>query len=81
MTTVLSIDRFEGVKKEIAVLLAGDGRTANLPRWLLPKDAKPGDVLKLTLERDTAATAKVLSETKKVQAVLASRDDGGDIKL
>ena len=81
ITTVLSIDRFEGPKKEIAVLLTDDGRTVNLPRWLLPKGAKAGDVLKVSLERDIGATAKVVAETKKVQAELSKRDDGGDLKL
>lgn len=81
MTTVLSIDRFEGSKKEVAVLLADDGRVANLPRWLLPKGTKPGDVLSLSLERDLKATARIAAETKRVQADLAKRDDGGDFKL
>jgi len=81
MTTVLTIDRFEGVKKEIAVLLADDGRIVNLPRWLLPRDAKAGDVLTLSLDRDRATTAKVAAATKRVQAELTKGDDGGDLKL
>ena len=81
MTTVLTIDRFEGPKKEIAVLLADDGRTANLPRWLLPRDAKAGDILKLSLDRDIATTAKVAAATRRVQAELVKGDDGGDLKL
>jgi hypothetical protein len=81
MTTSLSIDRFEGAKKEIAVLVTDDGRSFNLPRWLLPKDAKAGDVITLAIERDAKATAKVVAQTKSVQADLAKGDDGKDIQL
>ncbi len=81
MTTVLSIDRFEGPKKEIVVLLTEDDRSINVPRSLLPKDAKAGDVLRLTVERDTAATARVASQTKKLQNELTKGDDGGDLNL
>ena len=43
MTIRLSIDRFEGDKKQIAVLLAEDGTAINFPKALLPKGAKAGD--------------------------------------
>ena len=81
MTTALSIDRFEGDKKEIAVLVADDGRSFNLPSWLLPKGARAGDVVNLTIERDPKATAQVVAKTKKVQADLTKGDDGKDIQL
>jgi hypothetical protein len=75
----LSIDRFEG--KQTAVLVADDGQTLNIPRSFLPPGAKPGDVLKLSLEPDPDATAKLAEETKSVQDKLSKRDPGGDIKL
>ena len=34
----LSIDRFEGDKKRIAVLLAEDGTTMDLPKVLVPNE-------------------------------------------
>ncbi len=43
MTIRLSIDRFEGDKKQIAVLLAEDGTAINFPKALLPKGARAGD--------------------------------------
>ena len=55
----LSIDRFEGDKKQIAVLLTDDGTPINFPKALLPKGAKAGDVLTLQIERDAEATKKV----------------------
>jgi hypothetical protein len=81
MTNVLSFDRFEGKGKQIAVLVADDGTTVNLPKSLLPAGAKPGDVLKLSVEVDPGSTAKLKEETRRVQDDLSKRDPGGDIKL
>jgi hypothetical protein len=77
----LSVDRFEGKGKQVAVLVTDDGETVNIPRSLLPPAAKPGDVLTLSLELDAAATRKLAEETRRVQDKLAERDPGGDIKL
>jgi hypothetical protein len=81
MTTSLSIDRFEGPRKQVAVLVGDDGTSIDLPRRLLPKGAKAGDVVNLTLERDPEATARLVAKTKQVQADLAKGDDGKDIQL
>jgi len=77
----LSLDRFEGKSKEIAVLVNDEGQTVNLPKSLLPPGTKPGDVLTLTLERDAEASRQVADETRRVQDKLSERDPGGDIKL
>ena len=77
----LSLDRFEGDKKEIAVLLADDGTTIDFPKRLLPKDARAGDILALTIERDAAATKQMADATRKVQDELKKADPGGDVKL
>jgi hypothetical protein len=63
MTLSLSIDRFEGDRKQIAVLLTEDDTPINFPRPLLPKGAKAGDVLTLQIERDTEATKRVADAT------------------
>ena len=81
MSTRLSLDRFEGKGKQIAVLVADDGATLNIPRSLLPAGAKPGDVLSFSLEIDSGATAKLAQETRRLQDDLSKRDPGGDIKL
>ena len=81
MPTRLSFDRFEGKGKQIAVLVADDGATLNVPKSLLPSGAKPGDVLSLALELDAGATAALAKETRRVQDDLSKRDPGGDIKL
>jgi hypothetical protein len=77
----LSIDRFEGDRKQIAVLLMEDGEQINWPKKLLPRGAKAGDVLTLSFDRDTEATRQVAEQTRKVQDELKETDKGGDIKL
>jgi hypothetical protein len=81
LTIRLSIDRFEGDKKQIALLLTDDGDEINFPKALLPKGSKAGDILMLTIERDTEATRKLAQETHAVQEDLKKRDAGGDIRL
>jgi hypothetical protein len=77
----LSLDRFEGKGKQIAVLLTDNGDTLNVPKAFLPPNTKPGDVLTLTLEHDAQATRDVADQTRQVQDKLSESDAGGDIKL
>ncbi len=82
MKTRLSFDRLEGDRQEIAVLLADDGTTINLPKAVpLPRAARPGDVLTLALTRDLKATRQLAEQTKAIQQELKATDPGGDIKL
>jgi hypothetical protein len=81
MTIRLTIDRFEGAKKQVAVLLTDDGTQVNFPKALLPRGVKAGDILSFTIERDTQATRRVARETRSVQEDLKKTDPGGNIKL
>lgn len=81
MNPRFSIDRFEGERKQVAVLLADDGTQVNFPRNLLPKGSKPGDVLSLTIERDVEVTRRVAKQTRAVQDDLKKTDPGGDLTL
>jgi hypothetical protein len=81
MTIRLSIDRLEGDRKQIAVLLADDGTAINFPKALLPRGARPGDILTLQIERDTEATRRIADATKRVQDDLRMRDPGRDLRL
>ena len=81
MSISLSLDRFEGKGRGVAVLVGDQGETLNFPRSFLPAEAKPGDVLTLSIEIDPAATARLAEETKSLQDKLGKRDPGGDIKL
>ena len=51
---MLVIDRFEG---DMAVI-EYNGKTFDLPRSLLPREAEEGDVLKLSITVDKEETAK-----------------------
>jgi hypothetical protein len=81
VTIRLSIDRFEGDGKQIAVLLAEDGTAIDFPRALLPKGARAGDILTLQIECDAGATRKLAEDTRKVQDQLKRTDPEGDIRL
>jgi Protein of unknown function (DUF3006) len=77
----VSVDRFEGDKKPIALLLTDDGTSINFPTALLPRGVKAGDVLTFTIERDVVATRNVARETRAVQDQLKTTDPGGDVAL
>jgi hypothetical protein len=77
----LSIDRFEGERKQFAVLVTDDRQQFKIPKGLLPKGAKAGDILTIQIELDKEATQKVAEETKRVQDDLRKRDPRGDIRL
>ena len=81
MTTRLSIDRFEGPRRAIAVLLLEDGRTICVPRTLLPRGARAGEQLRLDLSVDVLGTAEVARRVRRVREDLDKTDPGGDIQL
>jgi hypothetical protein len=77
----LSIDRFEGDSKEIAVLISDGGLTLNVPRAFLPKGVKAGDVLSVSFQKDAEETHRISEETHKVQKDLEKTDTGEDLKI
>lgn len=60
---MLIVDRFEG---DWAIVEYGD-ETFNIPKELLPKDAKEGDVLNITIEVDRQATEE---RAKKISVLM-----------
>jgi Protein of unknown function (DUF3006) len=81
MTIRLSIDRFEGPRRSIAVLLTEDGRSILFPRDLLPRGAKAGELLTMDLARDLEGTAEVARQARGLRQELDKTDPGGDIRL
>ncbi|GAW94350.1 DUF3006 domain-containing protein [Calderihabitans maritimus] len=59
---MLVIDRFEG---DMAVI-EYNGKTFDLPRSLLPEEAKEGDVLKISIEIDKEETEKRRKKIEKL---------------
>ena len=62
-THYLAVDRFEGRDKQIAVLVADAGRTAVIPRDLLPSGTRGGEVLLVSIARADDAGAPGLAAT------------------
>ncbi len=61
-TTIFTLDRFEGSQ---AVLL-GEHFEVVVPKKLLPKSCKEGDILHLTLSSDEAETKKRAQTAKEL---------------
>ena len=81
MPVQLSVDRFEGRDKSIAVLVSDEGASVDVPRAWLPDGVAPGDLLDVTFRRDEAATRKLADDTRKIQDELKATDPGGDLSL
>lgn len=60
---IFIIDRFE----EDWAVLEYESKTYNVPRALLPEDAKEGDVLRISLEIDREETLKRKKAIKKLE--------------
>ena len=78
MKLSLSFDRYEG---RFAILLMEDGQQVDFPKELLPKGAKPGDMLSFSMDIDREATDSLKRETQALQNKLRKTDTGEDIKL
>jgi hypothetical protein len=89
-THQLIIDRFDG---ELAVVEVDGTRFIELPRWLLPAEAREDDLLTLTtrttpdgaitheIRVDAAATAQARAEAQALVDRLRRKDPGGDLIL
>ena len=88
-THSLIIDHFEGA---LAVVELDGQVLLDLPRWLLPADARADDVLtvavsgdaaraSITIQHDTAATAGARAAARAAVGRLQRRDPGGDYQL
>lgn len=62
--------------ERLATLVDDEGRSVVLPADLLPADARIGDVLTLTFERDVDETAKRVDRVASLQQRLFGRGKG-----
>lgn len=86
----LVVDRFEG---DLAVVEVDGGPVLDLPRWLLPAEAREGDVVHVSTESTGAGELRVrarldpdATRTARDDAAarlerLRARDPGGDVEL
>jgi hypothetical protein len=70
-----TIDRIEG---KMAVLLMGeDGKTkVNMPLSLLPEGCKEGDILSISIERDSEANEKAKERVSELMEKLKKKGQG-----
>jgi hypothetical protein len=86
----------DGLEEDSARIEEDGGRIITVPRWLLPADAKEGQLLALTrtgsgtsatitIAVDAAATTAALAasadQVARIAAASKSRDKGGDVSL
>lgn len=85
----LIVDRLEA---DLVVVELDDGRTLDLPRWMLPPELHEGDVIAVRAEAagddwrvlarvDAAETSRRRSDAREAITRLRARDPGGDISL
>jgi hypothetical protein len=84
-----TLDRYEG---DLAVVVLAGGGVVDLPRWMLPPQARPGDSLvattaagpsgerHLVVRVDTPTTARLRGAAAARIARLAGNDPGGDVR-
>ena len=82
------IDRIEG---KVAVVVADDRRTFDVPRRVLPKGCREGTVLRIDAARETPDwTEAAIDEAERVRRLerardtvrqLSETDPGGDVEL
>ena len=77
----LTVDRLEGPRKEIAVLLTDSGQQIDFPRGLLPERLQEGDILHIDIRIDAGAARRAGDEIRKLQDTLGRSDTGGDLVL
>lgn len=87
MTTSARVHRWviDSIEESSASIELDGGSMLQLNASLLPPGAKDGDVLRVTIELDPAATQQALDasarQVKRGRDASAKRDPGGDIVL
>jgi hypothetical protein len=75
----------DALEENSASIEVEGGAMIHIPQALLPSGAREGDVLRVTIEVDAAATKQALdasaAQVKKARDASAKRDPGGDITL
>jgi hypothetical protein len=76
------VDAFE---EHTASIELDGGKMIQIPKSLLPRGTKQGDVLCVTIEIDAPATKRAVDasteQVKRIRQNSAERDPGGDVNL
>jgi hypothetical protein len=75
----------DAIEEGTASIELPGGKMVQLPASLLPKGAKAGQIVRVTMEMDAAATREALAQSaaqvKKGSDASRKRDPGGDVAL
>jgi hypothetical protein len=75
----------DAIEETTASIELPDGVMITLPRAALPRGARPGQVLRVVIEVDDAATRAATTESaaqvERGRAASRKRDPGGDVSL
>ncbi len=80
-THSLWLERFEGRGKTLAILTTKDQREVVMPRVLLPKGTKAGQMMILHLEIDPKTSARVAERGRHLQRALDKTEPDGDVVI
>ena len=70
----VQVDRFEDKGMAVLLLYPEGRRSFDVPRELLPQEAKPGDVFEINFVHDRQETERMAAENKRLMDELLGRD-------
>ena len=70
----VQVDRFEDNGMAVLLLYPEGRRSFDVPRELLPREARPGDVFEVSFVRDRRETERMANENKRLMDELLGRD-------
>ena len=70
----VQVDRFEDNRMAVLLLYPEGRRSFDVPRELLPQEAKPGDVFEGGFVYDQRETERMANENKRLMDELLGRD-------
>ena len=71
----VQVDRFEDNGMAVLLLYPGGRRSFDVPRELLPQEARPGDVFEASFVHDRRETERITDENKRLLDELLGRDE------
>ena len=70
----VQVDRFEDKGMAVLLLYPEGRRSFDVPRELLPQEARPGDVFEINFVHDRQETKRMAAENKRLMDELLGRD-------
>ena len=70
----VQVDRFEDKGMAVLLLYPEGRRSFDVPRELLPQEARPGDVFEINFVHDRQETERMAAENKRLMDELLGRD-------